>query len=325
MRNAARIFALCFVLLFAFGSLSAAAADQTVLKVATPFKPGHILADAGEKFKAIVETDSKGRIAVQLIVAQASEEDVNIQCSKGTVDIQLTGGRPLEVFSPQYFFFNAPYVIKDYEHFVRVWNGPLGQKAKDQIVKNGSMVSMGTVFRGLRQTTSNSPLLRPDDLVGLKLRLPVVPTWIAVWKELGTEPVPITLPDLYQALKDGRAEASEGDLPQIVSFKLHEVQSDLSITNHLVAVGWVMMNKTASDKLSPADRKLVMDSMAKACEWATAKTKTNENNLLAQLKAAGMTISTPDAAAIRAKAKPAVEQLFKTAWPVTTWQEVLAQ
>lgn len=270
MRNATRIFVFCLALLFALGSLSAAAEPQTVIKAATPFKPGHILADAGEKFKAIVETESKGRISVQLIVAQASEEDVNVQCSQGVVDIQLNGGRPLEVFSPQYFFFNAPYVIKDYEHFRRVWNGPLGQKAKDQIVKNGNMVSLSTVYRGQRQTTSNQPILGPDDLVGLKLRLPVVPTWIAVWKELGTEPVPVTLPELYNALRDGRAEASEGDLPQIVSFKLQEVQSDLSITNHLVAVGWVLYNKTTFEKLAPADQKLVKAAMDKACEWATA-------------------------------------------------------
>jgi tripartite ATP-independent transporter DctP family solute receptor len=325
MRNVSRILILGLVLVFACTSLSFAAEDKTVLKAATPFKPGHILADAGEKFKSIVEAESKGRISVQLLIAQASEEDVNIQCSKGTVDIQFNGGRPLEVFSPQYFFFNAPYVIKDYEHFLRVWNGPLGKKAKDQIVKNGNMVSLGTVFRGLRQTTSNVPILGPDDLVGLKLRLPVVPTWIAVWKELGTEPVPVTLPELYAALKDGRAEASEGDLPQIYSFKLNEVQSQLSITNHLVAVGWVLINKTTYDKLSATDKKLIINAMNKACEWATAKTKTNESDLLAKLQAGGMTVSTPDAAAIRAKAKPAVEKLFKTAWPVTTWEEVLSQ
>ena len=196
MKQVSRILVMGLVLLFVFGSLSAVAADNkpaTVLKVATPFKPGHILADAGEKFKAIVEAESKGKIQVQLIVAQASEEDVNIQCSQGAVDIQINGGRPLEVFSPQYFFFNAPYVIKDYEHFQRVWNGPLGGKAKALIEKNGNMVAMSTAFRGLRQTTSNAPILGPDDLVGLKLRLPVVPTWIAVWKELGAEPVPVTL------------------------------------------------------------------------------------------------------------------------------------
>ncbi len=137
--------------------------------------------------------------------------------------------------------------------------------------------------------------------------------------------MPITLPDLYQALKDGRAEASEDDLPQIVSFKLNEVQSHLSITNHLVAVGRILINKTAFDKLFPADQQLVKAAIRKASDWATAKTTTNESDLLPKLQAAGMTVSIPDAAAIRIKAKPAVEQLFKTAWPLTTWQEVLAQ
>ncbi len=300
-------------------------AARVVLRVASPFKPGHILVDAAEKFKSLIEEETKGKITVLLIAGSASEEDVNTQCSQGVVDIQLTGGRPLEVFSPKYFFFNAPYVIKDYEHFVRVWKGPLGKKAKEQVLTNGNMIDMGTVFRGLRQTTSNKPLAGPEDIVGLKLRLPVVETWIAVWKSLGAEAVPVPLPELYQALKTGRAEASEGDLPQIVSFKLAEVQSHLSITNHLVAIGWVMMNADSYKRLSGSDQSKVKTAMTKACEWATQKTKTGEGELLKQLQSQGMTVGSPDAAAIREKAKPAIVELFKTAWPVTTWEEVLAQ
>jgi len=154
---------------------AAGAPEPVVLRVASPFKPGHILADAGERFKQLIEQESDGRLSVLLIAGAASEEDVNIQCSEGVVDIQLTGGEPLEVFSPQYFFFNAPYIIKDYEHFLRVWDGPIGKKAKDQVLAGGHMASLGTVFRGLRQTTSNKPLAGPADLVGLKLRLPGVP------------------------------------------------------------------------------------------------------------------------------------------------------
>ncbi len=75
--------------------------------------------------------------------------------------MQFNVGRPLEVFSPQYFFFNAPYVIKDYEHFLRVWNGPLGQKTQDQVAKNGNMVSLGTAFRGLRRRPPTAPSLAP--------------------------------------------------------------------------------------------------------------------------------------------------------------------
>jgi tripartite ATP-independent transporter DctP family solute receptor len=313
------------LLLPAAPCLAGGAPEQVILRAASPFVQGHILVDAAEKFKSIVESETNGRVTILVIAGSASEEDVNTQCSQGVVDIQLTGGRPLEVFSPQYFFFNAPYVIKDYEHFLRVWNGPLGKKAKDLVLANGNMQSMSTVYRGLRQTTSNKPIAGPDDLVGLKLRLPVVDTWIKVWESLGTKPVPIPLTELYQALKDGRAEASEGDLPQVASFKLAEVQSQLSITNHLVAIGWVMINRNSYTRLSSSDQNRIMTAMQRACDWATEKTKTNESNLLSGLKQAGMTVTIPDAAAIREKAKPAIEGLFTTAWPVTTWAEVLAQ
>jgi tripartite ATP-independent transporter DctP family solute receptor len=299
--------------------------EPVELRVGVPFKEGHILVDAALKFQSIIEGETEGRVKTLIIAGAASEEDVNIQCSNGVVDIQLTGGRPVEVFAPQYFFYNAPYVIKDYEHLLRVWNGPLGKKLKDQVLANGNMINLGIVFRGLRQTTANKPIKAPADLAGLKLRLPVVPTWIAVWKSLGADPVPVPLPELYQSLKDKKAEASEGDLTQILSFKLYEVQTHLMITNHMVGVGVAMMNKGSYDRLSSSDKKLVTSAMATACEWATEKFKASEGDLLKKLQAAGMTVVTPDAAAIREKAKPAVNDLFKTAWPVTTWEEVLAQ
>jgi TRAP-type transport system periplasmic protein len=321
-------FASVLIIMICFGSCVSSQSSgktKTVIKMATAFKQGHILSDASRKFKETVEVESKGSILVDLVEGVGKEEDINIECSKGIVDIQFTGGYPLEIFAPKYFFFNAPYVIKDYDHFLRVWNGELGKKAKDQVLKDGNMVFLGTAFRGLRQTTSKKPIKGPADIQGLKLRLPVVKTWLAVWKAVGAEPVPIPLTELYQSLKDGKADASEGDLPQIDSFKLSEVQSHLSITNHLVAIGWATYNSKAFEKLSDQDKKIVQNAMTKACDWATEKTKTNEGVLLAKLKTAGMTIITPDADAIRVKAKPAVEDLFKTEWPVTTWKEVLAQ
>ena len=80
-----------------------------MLRVASSFKPGHILVDAAEKLKSTVE-----------------------------------------VFAPQYFFYNAPYVIKDFEHLVRMWNGSLGKKLKGQVLANGNMISLGIIFRELR-------------------------------------------------------------------------------------------------------------------------------------------------------------------------------
>jgi len=298
---------------------------KTTIRVGSPFKPGHILVDAAEKFKELIEKGSGGRIAVEMQVGVKSEEEINDLCSKGTIEMQTNGNRPLEIYAPQYFFLGAPYVVKDLDHFMRIWQGNLGKKAREQVEKNGNLIHLGIVYRGLRQTTSKKPLYTPADAYGLKLRLPVVPTWVAVWKEIGAEPVPVPLPDLYKSLKEGKAEASEGDLPQIASFKLDEVQTHLTITNHMVQTGNFLINKTFFDGLSKEDQNLILKASKEACDWANEKMKKGELNFLIELQRKGMQVIIPDADSFREKAKPAVEQLFKTTWPVTTWAEVLAQ
>jgi TRAP-type transport system periplasmic protein len=298
---------------------------KTTIRWASPFKPGHTLVETGNKFKEIVEKSSGGRLLVEVQAGVGSEEDINDWCSQGKVEMQATGGRPLEVSAPQYFFFNAPYVMKDFDHFMRVWQGSLGKQARELVETKGNQKYLGIVYRGLRQTTSKKPLYTPADFYMLKLRLPTVKTWIAVWKEIGTDPVPIPLPDLYASLKDGKAQASEGDLPQIASFKLNEVQNYLTLTNHLVQTGGVLINKAFFDGLPKADQELIVKAVAQASDWANEGIKKEEKKLLIELQRKGMQVVIPDADSLREKGKPAVEQLFKTEWPVTTWAEVLAQ
>ncbi len=297
---------------------------KTIIHFASPFAAGHILVEAGEKFKELLEKESKGEIEVLVQAALGSEEEVNDWCSEGKVEMQATGGRPLEVSAPQYFFFNAPYVMRDFDHFLKVWESSLGMKARDIVAEKGNLVYLGIVYRGLRQTTSNKPIYTPEDVHMLKLRLPTVKTWIAVWKEIGADPIPIPLPDLYNSLKEGVAEASEGDLPQISSFKLDEVQSYLTMTNHLVQTGGILINKSFFETLSSEHQELILQNIKQATSWANEKIKKGETGILIDLQRKGMQVIIPDADAFREKGKPAVEELFRTEWPVTTWEEVLS-
>jgi tripartite ATP-independent transporter DctP family solute receptor len=302
-----------------------APSDKLVIRVGSPFKPGHILVDAAEKFKELAQQRSGGRIEVQMDAGTKSEEQISTLNSKGELEMQSNGHRSLEVFASPYFFFNAPYVMKDFDHFMRAWDGKLGQAARAMAEQKGNVKFLGIVYRGLRQTTAKKPIYTPADVYGLKLRLPNVATWIAAWKALDATPVPLTLPELYPGLKTGKADASEGDLPQIASFKLNEVQTHLIITNHLVQTGGMLINKPFFDKLSKADQDLIVQAAKAATDWANAKMKIGENALLLDLQRKGMQVVIPDAEAFRVKAKPAIEDLFKKEWPVTTWAEVLAQ
>lgn len=322
-RTAALGVTLALVLLAA--PLVAAAQGKTVIRVGSPFKAGHILVDAAEKFKELVTQGSGGRIEVQIDAGTKSEEDINTLNSTGALEMQSSGTMFLQVFAPPYFFFTGPYVMKDFEHYMRVWDGPLGQAARAQLEEKGNMKYLGTIYRGLRQMTAKKPIYTPADVYGLKLRLPIIPTWIAVWKAMDADPIGVPLPELYNSLKTGKAEASEGDLPQIASFKLDGVQSHLILTNHLVQTGGILINTKFFDGLPAGDQALIVKAAKEAETWANNKIKTRETALLVELQRKGMQVVIPDAESFRVKAKPAVEELFRKEWPITTWQEVLAQ
>jgi TRAP-type C4-dicarboxylate transport system substrate-binding protein len=159
----------------------------------SPFKPGHILIDAAEKFKELIEGGSGGRIAVTFEIGTKSEEEIVNMNSAGAFEIQANGTQFLQLKAPPYYFFTNPYVMKDFEHYMRVWDGKLGQQACAELEKNGNVKFLGTVYRGQRQTTAKKPLYTPADVYGVKMRLPGIPPWIAVWKAIGADPVPLTL------------------------------------------------------------------------------------------------------------------------------------
>ena len=296
---------------------------KTTIRIGSPFKGG-IVVEAAEKFKELVEKGSGGRIDVQIDAGTKSEEVINKMNRAGEIEMQSNGTMFLQDYAPPYYFFTGPYVMKDFDHYMRAWNGKLGKGAQAQLEKN-DLKYLATIYRGLRQMTTKKPVYTPADVYGLKLRLPNIPTWMAVWKAMDADPVAVPLPDLYNSLKTGKAEASEGDLPQIQSFKLYEVQSHLIITNHLVQIAGILIYKPFFDKLSKADQDLIVKAGKETEEWANNKIKTGEAAILVDLQRKGMQVIIPDANSFRAKAKPAVDELFKTQWLVTTWAEVLAQ
>jgi len=325
MKNGKYGFFLSFLAVAGFLSIGAgnALSAEKTIRIGSPFKSG-IVVEAAERFKELVEKGGGGRIEVQIDAGTKSEIDLNKMNRNGEIEMQSNGTAFLEYYAPPYYFFTGPYVMKDFDHYMRVWNGKLGQEARAQLEKN-DLKYLATIYRGLRQTTAKKPLYTPADAYSMKLRLPPIPSWMAVWKAIGTDPVGVPLPELYSSLKTGKAESSEGDLPQIQSFKLDEVQSHLIITNHLVQTAGILIHKPFFDKLSKADQDLIVKAGKEAEEWANQKIKTGEAAILVDLQRKGMQVVIPDASSFRAKAKDAVDELFKTQWSVTTWAEVLAQ
>src|SRR4030043_2056111 len=163
---------------------TAAAGKKTTLRIASPFKGG-MVGEAAEKFKEIVEKGSGGRIEVKIDAGTKAEIDINKMNRAGEIEMQSNGTNFLELYAPPYYFFTGPYVMKDFDHYMRAWNGKLGQQARAQLEKN-DLKYLATIYRGLRQMTTKKPGYTPADVYNIKLRLPPIPTWMAFWKARGT-------------------------------------------------------------------------------------------------------------------------------------------
>ncbi len=299
------------------------------LRVVTPFASGHLLAETGARFQeALAQKAPHIKVSVQAGVLDEQRIDpafATCEANARVGEILLTGGQPIQDYAPDFFFFNGPYVIRDFAQLLSLWRSGTGAAMASLIEKNGNMVTLDPLYRGYRQFTANKPIRTPADFRNVKLRLPPVPDWISVWQALEVTPVQVPLPRIHEALGKGEAEAAEGDLSQISSLKLHEVQSTLILTRHLVGFGMPLANACFVRKeLDAADQKAVREAMNEATAWATQYSEMSESAQLDALRAAGMQVITTDADAIRRRAEPAIQQLFAKKWTVTRWSDVNA-
>jgi TRAP-type C4-dicarboxylate transport system substrate-binding protein len=203
------------------------ATAKTVIRVGTTYEPGSIEVRVAEKFKELLPKADPD-FDVQLFVggSMGSEEEVTESVKIGGIEAQVGGGIPIKMYAPQYMFFDTPYCIRDWDHYKRVFNSPLGKKMQEIVEQKGNATHLGIYYRGMRQLMhASKPIQKPEDMKGVKFRIPMIPAWVAVWKETGALPVPVPFSEVFMALQTGVAEACEMDLPSFFGHRLYEVQA----------------------------------------------------------------------------------------------------
>jgi len=284
--------------------------------------PGTIENIAAGMFKEKVETQSDGRITVEIFsgATLGGERDNIEQIKAGVIQMTILGDILPNLLAPDRNVTVIPFIFPDMDSVFAAWDGNLGNMLRESIEGQGLTV-LGKQLRGARNLTSNIPINSPEDLKGLKLRVPEIPAWIRVWSQFGTLPTPIAFPEVYSALQLGVVDAQENPYGTIIAGKFYEVQDYLIHTNHLYGVFHWTGNKEFFDELSPEDRELVMTAINQSVEWANQETNATLADMLQQLKDEGMKVIEVDAAAFRRLALPAIQEIAK-GWAPGVYEEI---
>ena len=177
------------------------------------------------RIKNDLEKNSNGEMAVKLLGPEVGgERDLQEGTSRNEFQIFQSGDMAVSTYGVKYAVMSGPFLFPGYDAVDKVYKGKLGEKLNEALIKNGNLRILGLSRRGARLLTANKPIPSPTELKGLKLRVPEIPQWVTVWKELGALPTPVAWPEVFTALQTGVVNGQENPIMQIYEGKLYEVQ-----------------------------------------------------------------------------------------------------
>src|SRR5215470_17724812 len=172
----------------------------------------------------------------------------------GTIDLAFITGAPLPNFVPEVGVFNIPFLFRDLAHAHAVLDSPIGQAHLEKF-REKDLIALAWGENGMRHITNSKREIRsPEDLNGLKLRLPQSDVMLAGFKALGADVSPLPFPQLYGALQSGQFDGQENPVATIQASKFFQVQKYLTLTGRVYDPAIIFMSPDAFEELSAADK-----------------------------------------------------------------------
>jgi tripartite ATP-independent transporter DctP family solute receptor len=223
-------------------------------------------------------------------------------------------------YEPILNVFESGYLFRDSAHSYHVFDGPIGNEVRALVEKHGVKL-LGYYEAGLRHVTNNvRPIYTPEDLKGLKIRVPQAKYSLSTLKYMGANPVAMSFGELYTAMQQKVVDGQENPVSNIYKSKFYEVQKYISLTGHQHLTHMVMYSAKLWDQL-PADlQKVVRDSVIESQETQRKAVRDDDENLLKELKTKGMQANEANREAFKKVLLPQREEAIKEYGPtVKEW------
>jgi TRAP-type transport system periplasmic protein len=238
--------------------------------------------------------------------------------ARGNLDMAITSAQELAQLIPDWSIFTAGYLIRDPEHQRAVFDGEIGAEmyklAEEQLgVKLLSVMYFGTRQLNLR---GDKKINTPEDLAGVKLRMPGTDAWQFLGKALGANPTPLAFTEVYTALQTGAIDGQDNPLPTDRDRKFYEVTDQIVLTSHLVDGNFLALSLKVWNSLS-ADQQDQLQTAARAASLSiSANILAVEDEIVEFFKSEGLDVYTPDVDAFRERVQKAyLESEFSADWP----------
>jgi TRAP-type transport system periplasmic protein len=309
----------------AFATTGDAAAQSLTLRISgeNPATGNDLV--MAQKFADLLKEELGDDFQYELFHTQAlGDENVHIQMIRtGQIDVYPMGSDAVRLDSA-WAIFDMPFLFPDREAVSRLLDGEIGDALRQSMREKAGLELLAFGELGFRQVSNNvRPVVKPEDLKGIKLRVPGSETRVLSFEMLGAAPITMNLGEVYLALQQGTIDGQENPLITIKSRSFFEVNKYLSLTSHVYTPVTFVMNGAKYDSLSPEQQALVKEKALEAAIYTRELGANADATLVDELKQ-HMEVNEIDREAFAAAAKPIWEKIGEIAGQELTDQVIAA-
>jgi tripartite ATP-independent transporter DctP family solute receptor len=221
------------------------------------------------RFGDNVEKSSKGQLKVKVFTSgQLGNDREGVEsCRMGTIDVFMGGTGIYSNFYPYTKMFDLPYLFKNSKHAMGIVNSSIGAEIFKEMPKY-NLVHLATGDNGMRNiSTTNRQINSVSDVKGLKVRVPEIETYVAVWKSWGAIVTPMPLSELYMALKTGVVDAQDNAPYHTLASKVYEVQKYYSMIDYMWMGMTIVANSAKFNSLPNSLQKVLVKEAKNTAQY----------------------------------------------------------
>lgn len=240
------------------------------------------------------------------------------QIARGNLEMSIASAQELSVFIPEFSIFSAGYVHRDADHQVVVFNDPLMEPFKRQAEEKLDIKLLTVMYTGRRQLNlrTDQKVMKPEDLAGVKLRMPGTESWQFLGRALGANPTPMAFSEVYTGLQTGAIDGQDNPLPLMVDRKFYEVTKQVILTSHLVDLNYLALSKKVWDGLTAEQQQKIQQAADSTAAYLKENQLAKEAELVEFLRERGLEVYEPDVDAFRTRVQQmTLESDLAASWP----------
>ncbi|TYA72031.1 TRAP transporter substrate-binding protein [Seonamhaeicola marinus] len=251
----------------------------------------HTWFQAFEYFSEILEERTDGRIILDNYHSEqlAKEIEAIRLIRAGVIDMTTTGS-PLSNWVEILTFCELPFLLRDSTDMRVLINSDIGKRMEQEMIDQIGLRPLGQFPGGPRHLTSNKPIKHPDDLQGLIVRVPNVPSFVTAWEALGAKPTPMAFSEVFTSLQQGTVEAQENGFAIIKAAGFYEVQKYVNKTAHVVSWTYPVIGEKQFQSFPEDLKTIFLKAVEDMVKYEHKLFLESQKKIVAELEAAGMTI-----------------------------------